>query len=62
MEGIARRGIPAERVARAIHRALAARRPRGTYRVGADARGFPQLARFLTEAQRDALVRWQTGA
>lgn len=48
------RGIPPEKVAKTIERALSARRPRLRYLVGADARGQALVARFLP----DRLVDW----
>jgi NAD(P)-dependent dehydrogenase (short-subunit alcohol dehydrogenase family) len=52
----ARRGIPAERVARAIHHALTAARPRTRYRVGLDANLMRVLTRVLPDRAMDAIV------
>ncbi len=52
----ARRGIPPERVARAVHHALAAGRPRTRYRVGIDAKLVRLLTRVLPDRAMDALV------
>jgi NAD(P)-dependent dehydrogenase (short-subunit alcohol dehydrogenase family) len=51
-----RRGIPAERVARAIHVALTATRPRTRYRVGLDAHLIRLLTRLLPDRAMDAIV------
>jgi NAD(P)-dependent dehydrogenase (short-subunit alcohol dehydrogenase family) len=52
----ARRGIPPERVARAVHHALTAPRPRTRYRVGLDAKLVRLLTRVLPDRAMDALV------
>jgi NAD(P)-dependent dehydrogenase (short-subunit alcohol dehydrogenase family) len=51
------RGIPAERVAEVIVRALVARRPRTRYVVGTDARMRLMLRRFVPDRPRDRLLR-----
>lgn len=53
----AERGIPPEKVAKAVAHALTARRPRTRYVVGADARGQALLKRFLPDRALDAAVR-----
>jgi NAD(P)-dependent dehydrogenase (short-subunit alcohol dehydrogenase family) len=53
----AERGIPAEKVAEAIERALTARRPRTRYLVGNDARGQALARRLLPDRVLDAAVR-----
>jgi NAD(P)-dependent dehydrogenase (short-subunit alcohol dehydrogenase family) len=55
------RGIPPERVAKKIQRALSARRPRTRYLVGADARGQAFAARVLPARLVDWLVARATG-
>jgi NAD(P)-dependent dehydrogenase (short-subunit alcohol dehydrogenase family) len=50
------RGIPPERVAKTIERALTARRPRTRYLVGADARGQALAKRLLPDRAVDWLV------
>ncbi|HSR94839.1 MAG TPA: SDR family oxidoreductase [Solirubrobacterales bacterium] len=55
------RGIPAERVAAKIEHALAARRPRTRYLVGADAHGQAFVARILPDRLLDWLVARATG-
>jgi len=55
------RGIPPERVAKAIEHALSARRPRTRYLVGLDARGQALLARVLPDRLIDWLVARATG-
>jgi NAD(P)-dependent dehydrogenase (short-subunit alcohol dehydrogenase family) len=55
------RGIPPERVAKAIEHALSARRPRTRYLVGADARGQALFARVLPDRLLDWLVARATG-
>ena len=52
----AERGIPPEKVAKSIFRALTAGRPRTRYVVGADARGQAIARRVLTDRAFDALV------
>jgi NAD(P)-dependent dehydrogenase (short-subunit alcohol dehydrogenase family) len=55
------RGIPAEKVATKIERALSARRPRTRYLVGADARGQAFVSRLLPDRLVDWLVARATG-
>jgi NAD(P)-dependent dehydrogenase (short-subunit alcohol dehydrogenase family) len=55
------RGIPPERVAKTIERALTARRPRTRYLVGADARGQAFAKRLLPDRAVDWLVARATG-
>jgi hypothetical protein len=56
-------GVPPDRVAKVVERALTARRPRARYLVGADARvmaavaHLPDRARELLSAQLGAAVR-----
>jgi NAD(P)-dependent dehydrogenase (short-subunit alcohol dehydrogenase family) len=57
----AKRGIPPERVAETIERALTARRPRTRYLVGADARGQAFLARVLPTRLVDWLIARLSG-
>jgi NAD(P)-dependent dehydrogenase (short-subunit alcohol dehydrogenase family) len=52
----AARGIPPERVAKSIERALTASRPRTRYLVGADARGQALARRLLPDRVLDRLV------
>jgi NAD(P)-dependent dehydrogenase (short-subunit alcohol dehydrogenase family) len=56
LHGSARRGMPAERVARAIEHALGARRPRVRYLLGRDARLRLLLQHALPRRWYDALV------
>ncbi|HTW84332.1 MAG TPA: SDR family oxidoreductase [Candidatus Sulfotelmatobacter sp.] len=51
------RGIPAERVADVVARALTARRPRTRYLVGNDAKLRVLLRRFVPDRPRDRLLR-----
>jgi NAD(P)-dependent dehydrogenase (short-subunit alcohol dehydrogenase family) len=51
-----RNGIPAERVADAIHHALTARRPKTRYRVGRDARAMIVLRAILPDRAFDSAV------
>jgi len=55
------RGIPPEKVATTIERALSARRPRTRYLVGADARGQALLSRLLPDRLVDRLIARLTG-
>jgi NAD(P)-dependent dehydrogenase (short-subunit alcohol dehydrogenase family) len=50
------RGIPPERVAETIERAVTARRPRARYLVGRDARGMAAASRLLPAGVYDRLV------
>jgi NAD(P)-dependent dehydrogenase (short-subunit alcohol dehydrogenase family) len=52
----AERGIAPDKVARAVERALTARRPRTRYLVGVDARGQALLARLLPDRWLDRVV------
>lgn len=54
-------GIPPEKVARAIHRALTAPNPRPKYRVGADAHLQALLVGLVPAGLLDKLIRWQMG-
>ena len=51
------RGIPAEEVARVIHKALTVRRPRARYLVGRDAIGMKLGSALLPDKVWDAAVR-----
>jgi NAD(P)-dependent dehydrogenase (short-subunit alcohol dehydrogenase family) len=57
----AKRAIPPEAVAKAIHHALTARRPRTRYRVGSDARAGWWLSRLLSDRALDALIARMIG-
>ena len=57
----AARGIPPEKVAATIEKALTAARPRTRYLVGVDARGQALMARFLPDRLVDRLVALFTG-
>jgi NAD(P)-dependent dehydrogenase (short-subunit alcohol dehydrogenase family) len=59
--GVAGRGVPPERVARAIEHALTARRPRTRYLVGADAKLQARLRRLLPTRVLDRIVARATG-
>jgi NAD(P)-dependent dehydrogenase (short-subunit alcohol dehydrogenase family) len=61
VRGVAERGIPPERVARAIERALTARRPRARYLVGADARVQARLRHVVPTRALDRIVVRATG-
>jgi NAD(P)-dependent dehydrogenase (short-subunit alcohol dehydrogenase family) len=50
-------GVPPDRVAQVVERALVAPRPRARYLVGADAHVQAALARFLPDSWRDAAQR-----
>lgn len=50
------RGIPPERVAKAIEHALSARRPRARYLVGLDAKGQARLKALLPTRVVDRLI------
>ena len=52
-----RDGIPAKAVARVVHHALTAKRPKTRYLVGRDAKIQAQLVRFLPDRVYDAAVR-----
>lgn len=57
----AARGIPPEKVAATIERALSARRPRTRYLVGRDAHSQALLARLLPDRAIDRLIARFTG-
>lgn len=57
----ASRGVPPQRVAETIERALTARRPRDRYLVGIDARAMLLAKRLLPARVFDAVVRRQLG-
>jgi len=59
--GMGRRGMPVERVVRAVVHALCARRPRTRYPVGAGIGATIFLLKFLPDRLRDALVRRAMG-
>jgi NAD(P)-dependent dehydrogenase (short-subunit alcohol dehydrogenase family) len=61
MRRVSARAIPAERVARAIHHALTAERPRTRYRVGLDAKLVRVLTRVLPDRVADALMARMIG-
>ncbi|HYM46722.1 MAG TPA: SDR family oxidoreductase [Solirubrobacteraceae bacterium] len=52
-----RRGVPPERVAATIERALTARRPRARYLIGSDARGMVLARALLPSGAFDRLIR-----
>jgi NAD(P)-dependent dehydrogenase (short-subunit alcohol dehydrogenase family) len=56
VDGISRRAIPPDAVAKAIQHALSARRPRTRYRVGVDARAMRALTWLLPDRFMDALI------
>lgn len=60
-EQTASRAIPPERVARMVHHALTASRPRTRYLVGADARAQAVIRR-VPDRMRDAMVARMLGA
>lgn len=55
------RGVPPERVAKAVRAALTARRPKARYVVGSDAHQMIWAQRLLPTRVFDAIVRRQTG-
>ncbi len=57
MQKVGEGGLPPERVAAAVLRALTARRPRARYRVGMDAVVGSLAARILPDRLRDRLIR-----
>lgn len=57
----ARRGISAERVARAVEHALFSSRPKTRYPVGVDARTQTVMVRLLPDRLREAIVRRVVG-
>jgi NAD(P)-dependent dehydrogenase (short-subunit alcohol dehydrogenase family) len=54
-------GLPPERVAAVVARALTARRPRARYLVGADAKVIGLVARVAPDRLRDVIIRRQLG-
>jgi NAD(P)-dependent dehydrogenase (short-subunit alcohol dehydrogenase family) len=58
----ARRGVPPEKVAATIERALTARRMRARYLVGRDAQAMLALRRLLPDHLFDRLIRSRLGA
>ncbi len=60
-DGLARRAIPPEAVAKAVHHALTARRPRTRYRVGTDAKLNRALTWLLPDRWVDAAILRMTG-
>jgi NAD(P)-dependent dehydrogenase (short-subunit alcohol dehydrogenase family) len=61
LESTARRGVPAERVAQTIERALSARRMKARYLVGGDARAMLLAKRLLPDLLFDRLARRALG-
>ncbi len=61
LQDTARRGVPPDRVAQTIERALTSRRMRARYLVGADARAMLIAKRLLPDRAFDGLVRRQLG-
>jgi NAD(P)-dependent dehydrogenase (short-subunit alcohol dehydrogenase family) len=61
IEATARRGIPPDKVAQAIERALTERRPRARYLVGTDARIQLVLRRLLPDAAFDRFIQRALG-
>lgn len=61
VRGVAGRGIPADRVAKAIEHALDARRPRPRYLVGIDARTQARLKYLIPTRLFDRIVARATG-
>jgi NAD(P)-dependent dehydrogenase (short-subunit alcohol dehydrogenase family) len=59
--GAALRGIPPEKVAATIEKALTAARPRTRYLVGIEARARALMARFLPDRLVDRLISLATG-
>ena len=57
LENTARRGIPPERVAQTIERALSARRMRARYLIGRDAHAMVWASRLLPDLLFDRLLR-----
>lgn len=53
----ARDGVPPERAAAVVSRAIAARRPRTRYTVGPDAAVLTRLVRFLPDRTLDGMLR-----
>jgi NAD(P)-dependent dehydrogenase (short-subunit alcohol dehydrogenase family) len=61
VRGVARRGIPPERAARAIEHALSARRPRTRYLVGLDAKVQARVKYLIPTRVFDRIVARATG-
>ena len=61
LENTARRGIPPERVAQTIERALSARRMRARYLIGRDAHAMVWASRLLPDLLFDRLLRRAIG-
>jgi len=61
VKGVAKRGIPPEKVARVIEHALVARRPRTRYLVGLDAKAQARLKYFIPTRVFDRIVARATG-
>jgi NAD(P)-dependent dehydrogenase (short-subunit alcohol dehydrogenase family) len=61
IEGVASRGIPPDKVARAIEHALSARRPRTRYLVGIDAKVQARLKYLIPTRLFDRIVARATG-
>lgn len=61
LRNTARRGIPPERVAQTIERALSAKRMRARYRVGRDAHVMVWASRLLPDLVFDRVVRRAVG-
>jgi NAD(P)-dependent dehydrogenase (short-subunit alcohol dehydrogenase family) len=61
VNGVAKRGIPPEKAARAIEHALTARRPRTRYLVGLDAKSQARLKYFIPTRVFDRIVARATG-
>jgi NAD(P)-dependent dehydrogenase (short-subunit alcohol dehydrogenase family) len=61
LKDTAKRGVPPERVAQTIERALTARRMRARYLVGLDAHAMLWLSRLLPDLVFDRLLRRATG-
>jgi NAD(P)-dependent dehydrogenase (short-subunit alcohol dehydrogenase family) len=59
--GVAGRGIPPDRAARAIEHALGARRPRARYLVGVDAKFQARIRRLIPTRVFDRIVARATG-
>jgi len=56
LDRFAKRATPPDAVARAIHEALTAKRPKTRYTVGADATLLAPLSRLLPDGAKDALL------
>ncbi len=61
LQNTARRGIPPERVAQTIERALTARRMKARYLIGRDAKAMLLAKRLLPDHVFDRLVRRAVG-